>query len=67
MVAGSEDPGYVTDEAALLHEIRDCLAEVRDALREFLPYARAYLDPDQSGPRGWAIRRQLAKNGKGMP
>ena len=58
-------------EADLVVEIRDLLAEMVAALNEFLPYARAYLDPDQSGPRGWAIRRQLARSngaltGKGL-
>jgi hypothetical protein len=61
-------PEYITDEAQLLTEVRDLLAELVAALNEFLPYARAYLDPDQSGPRGWAIRRQLAKqNGRAAP
>jgi len=55
----------ITHEERLLTEVRDLLAELVAALNELLPYARAYLDPDQSGPRGWAIRRQLAKqNGR---
>ena len=58
-------PEYATDEAQLLAEVRDLLATLVAALDEFLPYARAYLDPDQGGPRGWAIRRTLAKtNGR---
>lgn len=37
-----------------------------ELLEEFLPMIRAYLDPDQDGPRGWFMRRQLARsNGHG--
>ncbi len=35
---------------------------------EFVPALRAYFDPAQSGPRGWAIRKALTKaeaNGHG--
>lgn len=31
-----------------------------DTLDEFLPLIRAYLDPDQAGPRGYFMRRRLA-------
>lgn len=49
-----------------IDEIRADVAHLRATLDEFLPIIRAYMDPDQDGPRGWYMRRQLAKsNGKG--
>lgn len=33
---------------------------VEQLLDEFLPLVRAYLDPDQAGPRGYFMRRRLA-------
>lgn len=51
---------------AALDEIRTEVRRLTATLDEFLPMIRAYLDPDQDGPRGWYMRRQLAKtNGKG--
>ena len=50
---------------AALAEIRADVAHLRATLDEFLPQIRAYLNPDQEGPRGWYMRRQLAKtNGR---
>lgn len=31
-----------------------------ELLEEFLPLIRAYLDPEQTGPRGYFMRRRLA-------
>ena len=60
--------GYITDEAELLHQIRDRLEEIAThiekvdkLLTEFEPVIRAYLDPAASGPVAWAVRRQLGK------
>lgn len=48
--------GIQHDVAAL----KDDVARLAGALDEFLPTIRAYLDPEQPGPRGWAMRRRLA-------
>lgn len=36
-------------------------------LDEFLPLIRAYLDPEQSGPRGYFMRRRLAQTNGVQP
>lgn len=56
------------DEAleAVIRRLAADVAEMRKAFDAYMPMLRAYLDPDQEGPRGWYMRRQLAKsNGKG--
>lgn len=50
---------------ALLRELAERVARMDALLEEFLPMIRAYLNPEQEGPRGWYMRRQLAKtNGR---
>ena len=34
---------------------------LREAMDEWLPLVRAYFHVDQAGPRGWAVRRAMAK------
>lgn len=45
---------------AELAAIRSDVVELRAALDEFLPLIRAYLDPEQAGPRGYFMRKRLA-------
>lgn len=41
------------------------LARLTELVDEFLPLIRAYLDPDQAGPRGYFMRKRLAQtNGR---
>lgn len=44
-----------------LDRIDTALSRLTAALDEFLPLARAYLDPNQSGARGAFMRRRLAR------
>lgn len=48
-------------DRARLEEIARDVAHLRATLDEYLPLLKAYLDPDQSGPRGAFMRRRLAK------
>lgn len=41
--------------------VAESIARIDALLDEFLPLLRAYLDPNQSGPRGAFMRRRLAK------
>lgn len=43
-----------------LAAIRAELALLTGLVNEFLPQIRAYLDPEQAGPRGYFMRRRLA-------
>lgn len=47
---------------AKVEEMALQVASMKEALDRYLPLLEAYLDPNQEGPRGWMMRRQLAKS-----
>ena len=47
--------------AASLDAIRADLSALRATMDRWLPLLESYFDPDENGPRGYFVRRKLAR------
>ena len=63
--AGVASSTVTEDDRAMLAALAERVERMDALLEEFLPLIRAYLDPEQAGPRGYFMRKRLAQtNGR---